>query len=284
MAKPQGRRPEFLQGCQSPSPQARKVAMNFYPFHIGDYVSHTRHLSLMEDLAYRRLIDQYYLQEQPLPESIEKCAKLILMRDHQEAVSAVLEEFFERTDDGWISSRCDKEIVGMRKRQEIAREKANKRWGSAKAEPQQSPGNAAASEPDAAASKTDAGAVLPRPTPTPLPTPITPTETKAPAALAVQDLVSDGLTTETATEWLAHRKRVKAPMTPRAWDGIKKQAALANIPLEDAILMSLRNGWRGFEASWVRGRGATQQARPSAHSGFAGIDYNKGINEDGTFD
>lgn len=255
--------------------------MNFYPFHIGDYVSHTRHLTLMEDLAYRRLIDQYYLQEQPLPNSIEKCAKLILMRDHQEEVSAVLEEFFELTDDGWISSRCDKEIVGMRKRQEIAREKANKRWGSAKAEPQQSSGNAAASESDAAASKADAAAMLPIPTPTPTPLPITPTENKAPASLAVQDLVTDGLTTETATEWLAHRKRVKAPMTPKAWAGIKVQAEKAGMPIEDAVLMSLRNGWRGFEAEWVRKTGQSQ--RPSSHSGFGQVDYREGINDDGSF-
>lgn len=225
--------------------------MNFYPFHIGDYVSHTRHLSLMEDLAYRRLIDQYYLQEQPLPESIEKCAKLVLMRDHQDEIRAVLEEFFELTEAGWISSRCDKEIVGMRKRQEIAREKANKRWSNAAQVPQQSPGNAAASNADATASKPDAAAVLPTPLPTPTPTPEV---TKAPAALAAQDLVADGLTLETATEWLAHRKRVKAPMTPRAWDGIKRQAELAGMPTEDAVLMSLRNGWRGFEASWVKGR------------------------------
>lgn len=106
---------------------------------------------------------------------------------------------------------------------------------------------------------------------------------KAPAALSAKDLVADGLTTETAAEWLAHRKRVKAPMTPRSWDGIKKQAVLAGIPLEDAVLMSLRNGWRGFEADWVKGR--TPFARqPSAHTGFATKNYSEGINDDGTFD
>lgn len=267
-------------GVKAPLLERGKLKVNFYPFHIGDYVSHTRHLSLLEDLAYRRLIDQYYLQEQALPESVEKCAKLIMMRDHLDEVSAVLEEFFELTDAGWISTRCDKEIVGMRKRQEIAREKANKRWSNAKAEPQQSRSNAAASDQHAAASKTDAAAMLP--TPTPLPTPISPSENKAPAALAVQSLVSDGLTPETAAEWLAHRKRLKAPMTPRAWEGIKKQAELAGMPVEDAVLMSLRNGWRGFEASWVRGRSVP--ARASTHSGFGNTNYSEGINDDGTFE
>jgi len=36
--------------------------MHYYQFNIGDYASHTRHLSDLEDLAYRRLLDAYYLQ------------------------------------------------------------------------------------------------------------------------------------------------------------------------------------------------------------------------------
>ena len=41
--------------------------MNYYPFHIGDYLSATRHLSWEEDCAYRRLLDVYYTSEKPLP-------------------------------------------------------------------------------------------------------------------------------------------------------------------------------------------------------------------------
>ena len=40
--------------------------MNYYSFHIGDYASHTRGLTLIEDLAYRRILDLYYLSESPL--------------------------------------------------------------------------------------------------------------------------------------------------------------------------------------------------------------------------
>jgi hypothetical protein len=41
------------------------VGMHFYQFHIGDYKSHTHHLSLIEDLAFR-LLDHYYLHEAPI--------------------------------------------------------------------------------------------------------------------------------------------------------------------------------------------------------------------------
>lgn len=32
--------------------------MNYYPFHIGDYLTETAHLSWLEDCAYRRLLDR----------------------------------------------------------------------------------------------------------------------------------------------------------------------------------------------------------------------------------
>jgi len=54
--------------------------MNYYPFHVGDYASHTAHLEPMEDLAYRRLLDLYYLRETPLPADIQSTAKLVRMR------------------------------------------------------------------------------------------------------------------------------------------------------------------------------------------------------------
>lgn len=66
--------------------------MHYYQFHIGDYMSHTRHLSLYEDLAYRRLLDFYFLHEQPIRH--RDIARQIGMRDHEEDVLTVLNEFF----------------------------------------------------------------------------------------------------------------------------------------------------------------------------------------------
>ena len=82
--------------------------MHYYQFHIGDYASHTRHLSLMEDLAYRRLLDFYYLHEQPIKQ--RDIARQIGMRENEQDVLTVLNEFFLSTDDGFVSPRADKEI------------------------------------------------------------------------------------------------------------------------------------------------------------------------------
>jgi uncharacterized protein YdaU (DUF1376 family) len=84
--------------------------MHYYQFNIGDYLSHTKHLDLMEDLAYRRLLDLYYLHERPLNSGVASVARQIGMRDHETEVKTVLEEFFDLSDDGWINQRADKEI------------------------------------------------------------------------------------------------------------------------------------------------------------------------------
>lgn len=84
--------------------------MHYYQFNIGDYASHTRHLNPIEDIAYRRLLDAYYLQERPLNSGTATVARQINMREYEAEVKLVLEEFFLLTDEGWVNQRADKEI------------------------------------------------------------------------------------------------------------------------------------------------------------------------------
>jgi uncharacterized protein YdaU (DUF1376 family) len=88
--------------------------MHYYQFNIGDYASHTRHLSPIEDIAYRRLLDLYYLHERPLNSGLTSVARQINLREYESEVKSVLEEFFTLTDDGWINVRADKEIAHFR--------------------------------------------------------------------------------------------------------------------------------------------------------------------------
>lgn len=99
--------------------------MNYYPFHIGDYVSATRHLTWAEDAAYRRLLDTYYTTEKPLPSELRAVCRLVLAStdEQREAVQVVLDEFFELTDAGWINTRADAEIDAMRIRQSAQEDK-----------------------------------------------------------------------------------------------------------------------------------------------------------------
>ena len=102
--------------------------MHYYQFNIGDYKSHTEHLSEMEDLAYRRLLDWYYLHESPIPLDISETARQIRMRSHTDCITSVLQEYFERTDKGWIHSRADREIAKTDEKSSKAADSAKKRW------------------------------------------------------------------------------------------------------------------------------------------------------------
>lgn len=105
--------------------------MNYFPFHVGDYASHTAHLEPMEDLTYRRLLDLYYLRESPLEGRPDQLARVIRLRDYAHVVEAVLHEFFEESDSGgdnpcqvWRHARCDAEIAKMQDRQAKAKASA----------------------------------------------------------------------------------------------------------------------------------------------------------------
>ena len=135
--------------------------MNYYAFHIGDYKAHTSHLSLIEDLAFRRMLDLYYLTESPLPE-IKKIARAICMRENIEDIQNVLDEFFIDTEEGYIHNRCEREIKAMNDKSGKAKLSAQKRWSktdNANAMPEPCEGNANASNNHANASKTDANAM-----------------------------------------------------------------------------------------------------------------------------
>lgn len=102
--------------------------MHYYQFNIGDYKSHTEHLSDMEDLAYRRLLDWYYLHEAPIPLDISETARQIRMRSHTDCIASVLQEYFQRTDKGWIHFRADREIAKTDEKSSKAADSAKKRW------------------------------------------------------------------------------------------------------------------------------------------------------------
>ena len=82
--------------------------MIWYKFHLGDYITHTTHLSDAEDLAYRRLLDLYYMSETEIPLNTELVARKI--RLDLDITESVLGEFFEKTETGYFNHRCDAEI------------------------------------------------------------------------------------------------------------------------------------------------------------------------------
>lgn len=93
--------------------------MNYYSFHIGDYIKQTVHLTPMEDICYRRLLDMYYETELPIPTETDRVSRRL--RLDTELVDSVLKEFFTLTENGWENARCDGEINAYHVKADTAR-------------------------------------------------------------------------------------------------------------------------------------------------------------------
>lgn len=120
--------PEFWQGVSKPlSLIAVRRLMHYYSFNIGDYTSHTAHLSPIEDIAYRRLLDLYYQTESPISKDLNAVCRQIRMRDYADDVKQILSEFFTESEEGYVSSRCQSELDAYKAKADKAR--ANGRLG-----------------------------------------------------------------------------------------------------------------------------------------------------------
>jgi uncharacterized protein YdaU (DUF1376 family) len=197
--------------------------MYYYQFNIGDYASHTQRLSLLEDLAYRRLLDEYYLHERPFNSGLTSVARQIGMREHENEVQFVLESFFHLTDDGWINVRANKEIAHFKGKIEQA-----SRAGKASAERRSN------------ARSTD---VQPTNNQEPITNNHKPKNTVAPP---------EGVTDAVWQDWKSLRKAKRAAVTQTAIDGIECEAKKAGVSLQVALETCCARGWTGFKADWLK--------------------------------
>ena len=197
--------------------------MNFYPFHIGDYAAHTRHLSLMEDLAYRRLIDLYYLSEGSIVGNAELIARRIGMSEISSDVKYILETYFEQNGENWINKRCDEELAKYRLKAESARnanriksEKISALKSTLKSEPNQ-----------------------------------TLTNNQEPITNNIKTITPVGVSESIFKDFKKLRASKKAPITETALKGLEREAKKANMSLQSVMELCCERGWSGFKADWV---------------------------------
>lgn len=219
--------------------------MNYYPFNIGDYLAHTAHLSVVEDCAYRRLIDTYYLTEKALPLDVKACARLIRMREHEAEVAAVLAEFFTETPGGWTQARCDEEILRYQDKNSKARASAAASVKSRQANAQRTFNERS--------TNVDTNAELNKNQ-----EPITNTSPKGDVARKRAPARPDDVSESVWQDFQAVRKAKRAPLTDTALKGIRREAGKAGIPLADAIAYCVERNWVGFNAGWYADRSGKQ--------------------------
>lgn len=214
---------------------------------MGDYHAHTGHLEPMEDLAYRRLLDQYYLREGPLPADIQATAKLVRMRSMAADVEAVLREFFVLTDEGWVHTRCDEEIAKMQDKQAKAREAAQRSVESRKAAAERRLMEKEA-DVERPLSASTAGAQLPTPTPTPTPK----EEGESPRKRVPPTPRPDDVAEQVWADWLALRRAKRAPVSDTTVAEARREADKAHLPLQRFLEIWVGRGSQGLQADWLK--------------------------------
>jgi uncharacterized protein YdaU (DUF1376 family) len=213
-----------------------EIVMHYFQFNIGDYASHTRHLNLYEDLAYRRLLDAYYLREKPLPKEVEMVARLILMNERLTDVERVLNEFFEATKVGWVNKRADEEILRFHKKLATA-SKAGK--ASVESKRQRSLN----------VTSTDVQLNNNHKPITNNQEPIEKKKRRGSAPIVRPPEVDEKV-------WQDYIATRKTALTETGLKQLQKEADLAGMTLEAAMSECVLRGWTGFKADWMKGKTA----------------------------
>jgi uncharacterized protein YdaU (DUF1376 family) len=113
----------------------QKTKRMYQPFYWGDYLRDTQHLSLTEHGIYLLLISEYWNKAKPLPLDVSRLHRILRCSTDAErnAVSIILDEFFEQSESGYIHSRIEKDLQTHQEKAEKASERAKKaaeaRWG-----------------------------------------------------------------------------------------------------------------------------------------------------------
>ena len=205
--------------------------MHYYQFNIGDYQSHTAHLSEIEDLAYRRLLDWYYLHESPIPDDIPEIARQIRMRTHTESIAIVLQEFFELTKKGWLSVRANREIAKTGEKSAKASASAKARWNKG------SDANALQTQFESNATQ-DTEHITQD------------TEHKKNKTTSV--VCPPDVDQQIWDDWKQLRKAKKAPVTKTVVNSARKEAAKANMAFSDFLSVWCARGSQGLQAEWLK--------------------------------
>ena len=223
--------------------------MNYYEHHLGDYMRDTAHLSMLEDGAYRRLLDCYYSRESPLPADLKQVYRLVRAhgKPDQQAVASVLEEFFTLTEEGWRHRRCDAEIEKVHLKSESARRSAEQRWAAKRT---QSERNANASEThmrkecDTDTERIENAMLSNLQTPdTRLQTPDKP---KTRATRAVVASLPDGLDLDAWTRWVDYRSEIRKPIKPASMDAAARKLAAFGEMQAATVENSIAEGYQGL--------------------------------------
>lgn len=236
--------------------------MLYLQIHIGDWVTETRDLTPTEVGVYFDLFIRYISQESPLMRShCERIARAYSEEEHA-ALQFVLEKFFTFDGEAYRSEKAEQLIAARHKKCAINQKNAKARWygnsktyddclGEEKEKSQQKTPMQTQCDRNADAMQTqcdcNANAML-----TDNRKPLTDNhkekenKKKNPPLLKPNDCSQ-----EVFDEWMTYKKQSGGKCTQRMVDAIVREAGLANLTTEGAMVLQMEQGWKGFNAQWA---------------------------------
>lgn len=210
------------------------TGLPWYAHSIASYEKRTAHLTMLQHGAYRLLMDHYYKMAAPLPAPLMHLHRICraVADEEKAAVSAVLSEFFTLQDDGWHNERADEELARMAIISDKRRKAANSRHSAPEKPRANAPANDGANAEQVDLHKDHT------------------LNTKHISSLR-SDIgpLPDWLPKEAWSGFLEMRRRIRAPMTPRAMTlAIRQLEELRQRGHDPTAILdqSTQNSWKGL--------------------------------------
>lgn len=241
--------------------------MHYYTFNPKDYISKTSFLEPIEDIAYRRMLDHYYLTEEPLPKNIEEIAMLIRMRSHCDSIALVLRMFFEATADGYINDRAKREIDAYHEKSERAKASAMARWSKKSNEVNglDCDANALLDECESNANNkqlTNNHKQL---------TSNKDIDSDKPKRFDFKKaLIESGGSEDLVIAFMAIRKTKKATNSEKAFELFMTNVGKSNQSLNQILEICVQRDWKGFDPSWLQNQ-KQNRGTDNFHDQFYGV-------------
>ena len=94
-----------------------------------------------------------------------------------------------------------------------------------------------------------------------------------------EKLKPENVSDQTWSDFITHRNKKKAAITQTVINGFKKQADLAGMTLEDAMIESCNRNWIGFKADWMKGKQGYGQRDENGFYNDIPLDVDQGIQD-----
>lgn len=223
--------------------------MHYYSHHIGDFVRDTSRLNDAQCMAYLRLMWLYYENEQPLQDDIKILAFKI--GSDENTVSMLLQCYFYANAMRWHHKRIDDELNKYKNKSELARNSAKSRWNNANAMRTHTESNAKA--------------ML-----TNNQEPITNNHIKN---ITQKNEFFADIDNEILMQWIAVRtKKRAAKLSQIVYNAMVRESGLANITLEQAVIVCVERNWIAFNSEWYQ-KGSGQNKPMKGHGVVSDSDF-----------